>query len=624
MLNKNKLILSFFTIAIALVLNINAKETIIDSGVKNTISSKKEVKEKLSLQNEVNIDLKRYGINYFQKKSKVDLTKIITPNDYILNTGDSIDIKIFGLTNKELKFNIDKEGNAVIPIYGPLRLVGLKFKKAKKLLGDVMLQIYPNSNSTIHISKYASITVSISGQIKSPGVYNLSPFSTLVDLVIQANGINKMASLRKIYITRDGKKHSIDLYKVINGQISFQKLILKNNDFVYISTASKLIYLDGAVKVKGIYELTKKENLNALLQYAKGLMPQANKNSITLKRYVENKSVKIIPININKKQNLKLFDGDYLLVDVLSFTDISKISIFGEVNNPGEYKVSIQNNSLKKIIEKTGGLTEIANKDRILITRTQIVNNEKILKRLFVKYEDDVTLNPFDKIQIFKIKNWDNQIKVTIKGCVEYPSTYILKKGEKIDKLLDLAGGYSQNANFEGAYLERESLKDIQEESINENIRRLQSYIVTQSTLNISNSNEEMKLSLLNLKKDLELLKESKKNLTAAIALKLQRDYTNTTNDIVLKNNDTVVVPMYSNTVQIVGEVMYPSTFVYITGKTYSHYIKNSGGFTHNADIKKAYVKRVNKMAVLLSEDTLIKAGDTIVIPTMITLKANK
>ena len=619
-----KLIFTCLSIVVLFTSSLNAKLIIKDSETKNIIEKKRGVEKKLSIQKEIKSGLKRYGIDYFQTVNKIDLTKIITPDNYLLNVGDSLEIKTFGLTNKELKFNIDKEGNIIFPIYGPLKVSGIKFKKAKEIISDVIIQIYPNSNSTIHISKYASITTSISGEVKLPGVYNLSPFSTLVDLVIKAGGIKEIASLRTIYLIRDGKKQTIDLYKVINGQISFEKLILKSGDFIYIPTATKLISIDGAVKLKGIYELRKNENFKKILSYSQGLLPQANKNAISLKRYVDNSSVKIMPISFNNKKDIKLYDGDYILIDALSFTDISKVIISGQVNNPGEYKTNFKNNTLKRIIEKTGGFTEKADKNRILITSFKVENGSKIFKRKFVKYDENILLNPFDKVQVFELKNWNNQIEVTIKGCIMYPGTYTLKKGEKINVILELAGGYSESANYEGSYINRKRLAKIQKEILGENIQRLQSSIVVLSASSIANSNEEKKLTLLNLKKDLELLKQNRNNLNSSIALNLSKVYQDTKENIILENNDEIVVPMLTNTVQVVGEVMYPSTFIYEKGKDFTYYIRRSAGFTNNADLSKAYVRRVNKEAEILTKNSVIKTGDIIMIPTKISTKVSK
>ncbi len=64
--------------------------------------------------------------------------------------------------------------------------------------------------------------------------------------------------------------------------------------------------------------------------------------------------------------------------------------------------------------------------------------------------------------------------------------------------------------------------------------------------------------------------------------------------DMVLQENDRIIVPEYVNTVQVMGEVMFPNAVVYTPGKSLRYYINAAGGFTQSAKKSKAYVIYMN------------------------------
>jgi protein involved in polysaccharide export with SLBB domain len=56
--------------------------------------------------------------------------------------------------------------------------------------------------------------------------------------------------------------------------------------------------------------------------------------------------------------------------------------------------------------------------------------------------------------------------------------------------------------------------------------------------------------------------------------------------DMLLRAGDEIVVPQFSNTIKISGEVMYPISINYQKGKGLSYYIKSAGGNSRKASKK--------------------------------------
>ena len=87
--------------------------------------------------------------------------------------------------------------------------------------------------------------------------------------------------------------------------------------------------------------------------------------------------------------------------------------------------------------------------------------------------------------------------------------------------------------------------------------------------------------------------------------------------DVTLRNGDKLIIPQYSNTVKMSGEVMYANTVSYKKGKPLSYYLDQAGGYSTEAKKSKAYivymngtVARANKM-----NRNAVQPGCEIVVP---------
>jgi protein involved in polysaccharide export with SLBB domain len=84
--------------------------------------------------------------------------------------------------------------------------------------------------------------------------------------------------------------------------------------------------------------------------------------------------------------------------------------------------------------------------------------------------------------------------------------------------------------------------------------------------------------------------------------------------DIILREGDRLVVPEYSGTVKINGNVMYPNTVAYSKGKSYKWYINEAGGYGNGAKRSKAFILYQNGKVSKASKGK-VEPGCEIIIP---------
>ena len=279
----------------------------------------------------------KFGSLFFNNKNKINAYSIPTPSNYKLNYADKISIVIYGAQNQEFKLSINKNGNIIIPRVGELKLIGLTFNEAKELISEESNKAYPNNtNILVDMTEYSSIQVTISGLVNTPGLYNLSSFSTIKDALILSGSILENGSYRNIYLKRSGKvKKVFDLYKLVRyGDVSVDSL-LQSGDVILVNPISKRITLTGNVNYNANFELKNNESFKNLIDFAAGFKANANKYAIKLKRY-ENNSVKVYTLTLTQLLKLKPQDGDKVHVYGTSTIGGNFVKIKGNVIEEGE------------------------------------------------------------------------------------------------------------------------------------------------------------------------------------------------------------------------------------------------------------------------------------------------
>ena len=89
--------------------------------------------------------------------------------------------------------------------------------------------------------------------------------------------------------------------------------------------------------------------------------------------------------------------------------------------------------------------------------------------------------------------------------------------------------------------------------------------------------------------------------------------------DIVMRAYDRLLIPQFSNTVQVAGEVMYPISITYQKGKNLKYYINRAGGYSKKASKGQTYAIYMNGSVDKLGRRAASKKlepGMQILVPT--------
>ncbi len=240
------------------------------------------------------------------------------------------------------------------------------------------------------------ISVSLTGYVRFPGVYQLSSLNRLSDLItLEASLVSeaqqevrlsekvevkpqqqlapgvptvekpltddlaKMQAMRSIKLIRNGKTTLYDLMRFYRLGDLDQNPYLKDNDVVVISAIANFVTLSGGVNLPGEIEYSDGDKLAEMIELAKGFSFDADPTKLIVYRYKANR-IDYDVINLNFTQNGRDFilQADDRLV-ILQDSEIrtrQRVTISGQVKNPGEYVIG-RNSTLGDLINEAGGLT---------------------------------------------------------------------------------------------------------------------------------------------------------------------------------------------------------------------------------------------------------------------------
>lgn len=197
-------------------------------------------------------------------------------------------------------------------------------------------------------------------------------------------------------------------------------------------------------------------------------------------------------------------------------------------------------------------------------------------------------------------------IVVEVEGSYYGPSRFALPRDARLSELLDAIPVPENMTAVESISLQRESVKQQQQQSMEDSLRRLETtYLSAQSSTNEEAQIRAQEAELIqNFVQRARELEPSGRLVVA---------YNDRIADIRLQDGDVITIPEISDSILISGEVLVPQAAVYRPGMSVIDYVESAGGFTQRADDDHILLVRQNG-AVENARNTPLRPGDEILV----------
>ena len=130
---------------------------------------------------------------------------------YTLNSGDQIEVTVYGHEDLSGEFEVNSEGSVDLPLIDEVTAAGRTVEELEAAIIDKLKPDYlRNPSVTVEVLSYRPIF--ILGEVKTPGAYPYSKGMTVVNAVALAGGYTYRARTKAIVITRrvDEAKNEIE------------------------------------------------------------------------------------------------------------------------------------------------------------------------------------------------------------------------------------------------------------------------------------------------------------------------------------------------------------------------------------------------------------------------------
>jgi polysaccharide export outer membrane protein len=215
-------------------------------------------------------------------------------------------------------YQIDLDGNLVIPEIGTIHAAGISVSAVSMAITDRCRRILNNPVVRVSIAEYRSQRVSVLGAVATPGVQQIRGRKTLYEVISEAGGLKQNAGgtiqisrrvqegplpLPNAQMDASGRFQTaeIDVDALMKARSPQANIAVRPNDVITVPKA-ELVYVLGAVRRPGGFELTEKQSMSVMqaLSLAQGAERTAKTSRAKILRGNATGTRTEIPLDLNK------------------------------------------------------------------------------------------------------------------------------------------------------------------------------------------------------------------------------------------------------------------------------------------------------------------------------------
>jgi protein involved in polysaccharide export with SLBB domain len=415
----------------------------------------------------------RFGLDVFRNTTnQPDVIPMDLPvgPDYVVGTGDSLAIDLWGSVSQRLVRLVDREGRVSLPETGPLLVSG-------KNLADVQLEVqralrteFRDVSADVSVSRLRTVRVYVVGEVAQPGAYDISSLSTPLNALFAAGGVTGRGSLRSLKHFR-GKKvvEEVDAYDLLLHGVRSDLQRLENGDTLLVPPIGPQATVEGMVRRPAVYELRDETSLAEVLELAGGILPTAALRHIEVQRVEAHEKRTMLtldltattdPAQLNQQlQTFKIRDGDQVHIFPIAAYNEDAIYLEGHVLRPGRYSYK-QGMKLTDLISSYGDLLPEPAPHYAEIIRLNAPDFHPSIESFDISTAlanpvSAPTLKPLDTVRIFSRYDFEHPPEVWVGGEVRSPGSYRTSGEAHLRDAIYLAGGITPDAALDSAQLFR-------------------------------------------------------------------------------------------------------------------------------------------------------------------------
>ena len=222
--------------------------------------------------------------------------------DYVIGPQDILTITSYDEADVSGKFVVERDGTFTFPMVGRVKAGGLTLRELETMLEYELVAggFFTNPDVRVAVDQYRSQKIFILGEVRKPGVYELSGSMRLVEALALADSTLPTASGEIVIVphaeesTGEGTRQTVrlSLSDLENGR-SLDNVALQDGDTILVPRAED-VYVFGQVKSPGAYPM-RQDDMTVLqaLSLAGGITDRGAMGRIEIIRVVSGQKKEI-------------------------------------------------------------------------------------------------------------------------------------------------------------------------------------------------------------------------------------------------------------------------------------------------------------------------------------------
>ena len=415
----------------------------------------------------------RFGLDVFRNTgNQPDVIPMDLPvgPDYVVGTGDSLAIDLWGSVSQRLVRLVDREGRISLPEIGPLLVSGKNLGEIQQEVQRALRAAFREVSADVSLSRVRTVRVYVVGDVAEPGAYDISSLSTPLNALFAAGGVTARGSLRALRHSRGRQLvEQVDAYDLLLHGVRSDLKRLEDGDTLLVPPLGSQVTVEGMVRRPGVYELLDEKSLTDVLALAGGILATAALRHIEVQRVEAHEKRTMLTLDLastadhekvdQQLQAFKVQDGDQIHIFPIAAYNEDAIYLQGHALRPGRYafkpgmKVTDLISSYSDLLpEPAAHYAEIV---RLNAPDFHPSVESFDISAALSNPASAPTLNRLDTVRIFSRYDFERPPDVSVGGEVRAPGDYRTSGEAHLRDAVYLAGGLTPDAALDSAQLFR-------------------------------------------------------------------------------------------------------------------------------------------------------------------------
>ncbi|MBI4011597.1 MAG: polysaccharide biosynthesis/export family protein [Candidatus Rokubacteria bacterium] len=158
--------------------------------------------------------------------------------EYRIGPEDVLDIAVWNNTAISRTVPVRPDGRISLPLVNDVQAAGLTPMELREILVKKLVEYLPTPEVSVIVREVHSFKVSVIGEVKTPGRYELKDRATVLDVLAMAGGFGEFAARSRIVILRHGsstvERIPFNYNSVVSGDGARTNLLLRPGDIVLV------------------------------------------------------------------------------------------------------------------------------------------------------------------------------------------------------------------------------------------------------------------------------------------------------------------------------------------------------------------------------------------------------